>query len=208
MSAVEIIKQIAREETNRLHIIELGIVTSVFSHSDPGDRDCYECNVRLKNRDLELRRVAIATQHIGLTNAPNVGNLVLVGFINGNINAPVILGRLYNDEDMPPVNNTGEIVYESPDSEESGVRRLHMKFPGGTELTITDEDVKVEAGRSKITINAGGDVTIESGSKVELKADGDISITGMNVSIKGKQSVEVKADMGSLDLKGTMVNIN
>ncbi|MCX9081473.1 MAG: phage baseplate assembly protein V [Candidatus Methanoperedens sp.] len=115
MKAVEVIKKIAQDEAKKLHIMEMGIVTSIFPHSEESNKDNYECNVKLKNRDLELRKVPIATQHIGFTYVPNVGDLVLLSFINGNINAPVLIGRLYNDENRPPVNNTGEMVFESPD---------------------------------------------------------------------------------------------
>ena len=67
MKAVEVIKKIAEDETKKLNIVEMGIVTSIFPHSDASDKDNYECNVKLKNRNLELRKVLIATQHIGFT---------------------------------------------------------------------------------------------------------------------------------------------
>jgi len=55
MKAVEVIKKIAEDEAKKLNIVEMGIVTSIFPHSDASDKDNYECNVKLKNRDLELR---------------------------------------------------------------------------------------------------------------------------------------------------------
>lgn len=223
MKAVEVIKKIAEDEARKLNIVELGIVTSIFPHSDAADKDNYECNVRLKNRDLELRKVPIATQHIGFAYAPNVDDMVLLAFINGNINAPVVIGRLYNDEDIPPVNEAGEIVFESPDPKKSGLRRMYMKFPSGIVLTITDDELKAEVGKSVVTIKTDGDVTIESNAKFDIKAkgnttvasDGDLSLSAQNIKIESKQGLDLKAGTkakveasATLDIKGAMVNIN
>lgn len=239
MKAIEVIKKIAEDEAKKMHIVEMGIVTSIFPHSNDSDKDNYECNVKLKNRDLELRKVSIATQHMGFTYVPNVGDLVLLAFVNGNINAPIVIGRLYNDENRPPLNKAGEMVFESPDSKKDGIRRLYMKFPNGIILTIKDEELKVKVGKSvvtiktdgditiksnaKLNINTKGDTTIESRGKLNLKSEGDttiessgkldinstgsstlkasenISLSGMNVKIEAK---------GTLDIKGSMVNIN
>lgn len=223
MKAVEVIKKIAEDEAKKLNIVEMGIVTSIFPHSDASDKDNYECNVKLKNRDLELRKVPITTQHIGFTYVPNVGDMVLLAFINGNINAPVVIGRLYNDENIPPVNEAGEIIFESPDPEKSGLRRLYMKFPNGIVLTITDDELKAEVGKSVVTIKTDGDVTIESNAKFDIKAkgnttvtsDGDLSLLAQNIKIESKQGLDLKAGTkakveasATLDLKGAMVNIN
>jgi uncharacterized protein involved in type VI secretion and phage assembly len=215
MNAVEVIKKIAEDETKKLHLLELGVVTSIFPHAGSSDKDNYECNVRLKNRDLELRRIPVATSHIGLVNIPNVGDLVILGFVSGNINAPVVMGRLYNDEDRPPVNDAGEIVYKSPDSKKNGVRRLSLELPNGISLTITDDEFKAEIGSSVVTIKTDGAVTIDSNAGVTIKAKGDVALSGSNIKIESQQALELKAGTtgtlkasATLDISGAMVNIN
>jgi uncharacterized protein involved in type VI secretion and phage assembly len=215
MNAVEVIKKIAEDEAKKLHLLELGIVTSIYPHAGSSDKDNYECNVRLKNRDLELRRIPIATSHIGLVNVPNVGDLVILGFVSGNINAPVVMGRLYNDEDRPPLNNAGEIIYTSPDSPKNGVRRLNLELPNGITLTITDDEFKAEIGKSVVTIKTDGDVTIDSHAAVTIKAKGDLALSASNISIQSQQALDLKAGStatlkasATLELKGAMVNIN
>jgi uncharacterized protein involved in type VI secretion and phage assembly len=215
MNAVEVIKKIAEDEAKKLHLLELGIVTSIYPHAGSSDKDNYECNVRLKNRDLELRRIPIATSHIGLVNVPNVGDLVILGFVSGNINAPVVMGRLYNDEDRPPLNNAGEIIYKSPDSPKNGVRRLNLELPNGITLTITDDEFKAEIGQSVVTIKTDGDVTIDSHAAVTIKAKGDLALSASNISIQSQQALDLKAGStatlkasATLELKGAMVNIN
>ena len=215
MNAVEVIKKIAEDETKKLHLLELGVVTSIFPHAGSSDKDNYECNVRLKNRDLELRKIPIATSHIGLVSVPNVGDLVVLGFVGGNINAPLVLGRLYNDEDRPPVNDAGEIVYKSPDSKKNGVRRLNLELPNDITITITDDEFRAEIGSSVVTIKTGGAVTIESNAGVTIKAKGDMLLSGSNITVESQQALELKAGTtgtlkasATLDISGAMVNIN
>jgi hypothetical protein len=105
---VEIIRKIIQHELSKIRIGELGVVTSIFPHSGESDKDNYECNVKLKNSGLELRKVPIATNHIGTAAVPNVEDLVLVSFVAGDVNQPIVVGRLYNDKDRPPVNNEKE----------------------------------------------------------------------------------------------------
>jgi len=228
---IEVIRKIIEDEVGKLHIAELGVVTSIFPHSNESDKENYECNVRLKYKDLELRRVPVATQHIGLANIPNVGDLVLITFLNGNINAPVVIGRLYTDEDRPPTNKEEEIVYIPPYSEASDLRRIHMEFPGGIILSIKDNEVSVEAGKTILKLNRDGDINIESNAqvnlkttgdlnidsdaKVNLKAVGDMSLSATNLKIESQGTLEVKAAAtakleatGPLNIKGAMVNIN
>src|SRR6266567_3506462 len=135
-----------------VRIMEIGVVTSIFPHSNQHDKDNYECNVKLKNKDLELRRVPLATQGMGMTYAPRVNDLVLVGFVEGDVNSPIVLGRLYNDEDRPPLNRDGELVFIPPYRKDPERRRIHMEMPGGMILTVTDEEVKVHAGKTVVKV--------------------------------------------------------
>ncbi|MBS7654093.1 MAG: phage baseplate assembly protein V [Candidatus Bathyarchaeia archaeon] len=212
---IEVIKKIVEDEIKKMHIAELGVVTSIFPHSSESDGDNYECNVRLKYRDLELRRVPVATQHIGLANIPNVGDLVLVTFLNGDVNAPIVIGRLYTDEDRPPVNKEEEIVYIPPYSKSSSLRRIYLEFPGGIIFSITDDEVSIKAGRTILKIDRNGDISIESNAKVNVKANQDISLSANNISIESRGKLEIKSGAtakleasGTLDIKGALVNIN
>lgn len=212
---IEVIRKIIEDEISKLYVAELGVITSIFPHSGENDKENYECNVKLKYRDLELRKVPVATQHIGLANIPNVGDLVLVTFLNGNVNAPVIIGRLYTDEDRPPTNKEEEIIYIPPYSKSSDLRRIHMEFPGGIILSIKDDQVSVEAGKTTLKMSRDGDIDIESAAKVNMKATGDMSLSAANLKIESRGTLDVKATgtakfeaTGPLNIKGSMVNIN
>ena len=194
MSIVESIKGIAEQELKKLHLPQLGIVTSVFPHSSASDKDNYECNVRLKNTDLELRKVPIATQCIGLVDIPRVGDLVLLAFLNGDINAPIVIGRLYNDEDRPPLNKAEEVVYIPTYAKNSKVRRVYLEFPGGVIFRITDDEVDVNVGQTKVIIQRDGDVIIESKTNINVKAEGDASLKSKGNMTISASSIKIESD--------------
>lgn len=196
MSIVELMKKIAENEAKKIHIVELGIVTSVFSHSSPSDKDNYECNVKLKNMDLELQRVQIATQIIGLAEPPRVGDLVLMTFVNGDINIPIIIGRLYNDEDRPPVNDLEEVVYIPPYTRNKDKRRIYLEFPEGIVLRITDEEVMVKTGETRVIVQRDGDVVIESKANITVKAEGDTKIKSKGNLSLSASSIQVESEKG------------
>lgn len=212
---VDTIRRVARAEMSRYRTMEMGTVTSVFPHSSDSDKDNYECNVKLKNKELELRKVPLATQGIGLAHVPSVGEMVLVGFVEGDINAPVVLGRLYNDQERPPVSKDEEIVFQPAYKQSSDKRRLHMELPGGMVLTITDEQVKVQAGKTLLTIKVDGEVTVNSNADVTIQAKGDMTLAASNLTIKADQALKVNAGStadiaanATMNIKGATINLN
>jgi uncharacterized protein involved in type VI secretion and phage assembly len=200
MSIVGTMRVIAQKEMRKLHLPTLGVVTSIFPHSSAGDKDNYECNVRLKNTELELRKVPIATQCIGLAGIPRVGDLVIIVFINGDINAPIIVGRLYNDEDRPPLNNAEEIVYVPPYEANPEVRRIYIEFPQGMIFRITDDEVDIKAGDTKVIVARDGDVVIESKANVNVIADGDATLKSKGKMTILGESIKIESDK-DLNLK-------
>lgn len=167
-SIVSVMKKVAEQEAQKVYTTELGIITAVFPHASDSDKDNYQCSIELKNKkqpdgsSFELRKVPLVTPHIGWVNIPKVGELVVLSFIGGNLNAPVILGRLYNDEDRPPKNDQGQMVLTQLDS-------LTITMNSGTKIEIDkDGNVKIEA---------KGDVTINNGNKGAARQDDPVEVT-------------------------------
>lgn len=224
---VEVIRNIAQMEIKKIHTTELGIVTSVFPHASDSDKDNYECNIRLKDKGVELRKVPVATQQIGLVNILHTGDLVLVSFIGGNINSPIIVGRLYNETDRPPTSEQEEIVYKPPYTKDTSLRRLNIVLPEGTvNVEFHDDMISVIVGKSSITATDTGEIQIKSEGiqqKISIIADGDVSIEAQNISIKSRMEttiesgtgMAIKSDAlaniestGPMTLKGAIININ
>lgn len=179
---VDVIKKIVQHELSKVRIGDLGIVTSIFSHSDNGDKDNYECNVKLKNSDLELRKVPIATNHIGTVAIPNVNDLVMITFVAGDVNQPIVIGRLYNDEDRPPVNKEKEYILEAP-------------FRGTTRFKIDEnEDIILTAGETTLTLKKDGDLLINSKANAKITVEGDANLECQgNITIKSDKNINITA---------------
>ena len=190
-----LIQAMIKEELTHLNITELGEVTEVFSHEADSDKNNYQVSVRLRDSGLELPRVGIATQRIGAVAIPNVGDLVLVQFIGGDIHRPIITGRVYNDQDRPPVAKPNEWVFECQDSEENDKRRLAVVFPKNNSITVTDGGATIVMGDASITIGNDGNVTITGGKDITLEAEG-------NVTIKSKGDISMQSD-GNMKIKAS-----
>lgn len=210
---IDVIKKVAESEVKKVLTTDIGVVTSVFPHSDESDKDNYECNVKLKDREMEFRRVPVLTQHIGLSNTPHVGDLVLLIFINGDINSPVILGRLYNDEDRPPLTKEEEIIYKPPYSKNKDLKRLNIIFPGNEDnvnIEIHDDLMTTKVGKSVLTIKEEGVIELKTqpdgGQCIIIMDDKGLRIdTDSDIQIHCKGSMTVECDK---DLTFKAQNIN
>ena len=209
-SIIEVIRRIAESEVRKMHIAELGIVTSVFPHSDEMDKDNYECSIKLKDKEVELRKVPVATQHIGLANILHVGDLVLVSFVNGDINSPIIIGRLYNDEDRPPISKEEEIIYKPPYTKNTQLKRLNVVLPESTvTINIHDDRLSIIIGKSSISANSAGEIAVRStmnadngeGSSIALDDNGISIDTDFDIRVHSKGNTTIECD-GDLSFKG------
>jgi phage baseplate assembly protein gpV len=218
-SIVATIQEIIRHELHRVRIAELGVVEEVYPHSADGDGDNYGCDVRLKNSALLLKKVPVATGHIGTVAIPNIGDLVLLAFDHGDINQPIVTGRLYNDEDRPPLNTTDEVIFRLPlhasddaaikseirnHPDQSPPRELLIEMDPKITVRITDGTVRITAGQTEMKLDqpdgSGGTVTaFAGGSKITMNQDGDIEVEAL-----GAMRLKAQRD---LSLEGMNVKI-
>ena len=185
---VDIIRAIVRDEMARRRAPELGLVTSVFARDSDSSDNNHQVNVRLRASGVELQRVPVAAARLGLSLLPKVDDLVLVVFANDDINAPVVVGSVYDETVQPPVAKPDELVYMPTDPDDSAIRRLHIELANGCALTWQDDHLTLKLGGTELTVNQDGDVQIKSAGKFEIKADGDISIeAGGNITLKASK---------------------
>jgi uncharacterized protein involved in type VI secretion and phage assembly len=207
LSLYDTLRRLVQEELGRIRTAELAVVQEQHPHASESDKDNYACTVALRDSGIVLKQVPVATQRIGTASIPAVGELVLVQFIGGDINAPVITGRLYNDEERPPPNDDNQAIMHLPlgsgDSDAVHVelhsgddRSLILKLGDGLELNLKDDDpvveVKVDGGKGTVSIARDGAITVESQGDINMKGGGSINIEAS----------------GELNLKGSVVNLN
>lgn len=206
LTLFESIQQIVREELGRIRTAELATVQKQHPGKGGSDTDNYACTVALRDSGIVLEQVPVATGRIGTASIPAVGELVLVQFLNGSIDSPVIVGRLYNDEDRPPANDDGQAIWHLPNGagdddavhlevHSNGSRKARVKVGGALVLDLQDDDIV-------IGIDVGG-----GNASLRMKKDGTVEIKGKDISLEADSDMHIKAG-GTLTLKGSTVNIN
>lgn len=206
MSAIMgVLRAMVREELAARRECELGIVTQVFS-SDGGDENSLELNVRLRGSAVELQRVPVVVARSGLSALPRVGDLVALLFVGGDLNAPLVVGVVHDEQTRPPDAGADELVYRIPDDAREAARRLEIALPGGNRVTLQDRKLTVVMGSTTVVVEQDGAVTVEAGGDMNLSAAGNLNIEASGMaSLKGA-SVLIEAQSDA-KLKGTTTTI-
>jgi len=175
---VTIIRAIVRDELASLRLGDIGVVTSSFPHAE-GDENNHECNVQLRESGLELRRVPIATPHVGMASAPRAGELVLISYVGGDPNRPIVVGRLYSDEVNPPVHAADEWRVVSP--------------PGGTTSIAIDaeQSVVLSAGETVLTLKQDDVITIQGKADLTIEVDGNVQLTCQDCTVDASGKIDL-----------------
>ncbi len=155
---------------------------------------------------------------------PEVGDEVVLGFLDDDPRQAVILGMLHSSSKAAPLtgsDDNNEKMYQSRSKMklhfDDDKKIILIETPAGKKVTL-DEDAgelkMMDENGNKIVMGSDG-ILIQSDGKIEIKAQQDIKMEGMNVEQKasaafkaeGSASAEVSAS-GTLTLKGAMVQIN
>ena len=147
---------------------------------------------------------------------PEVGDEVLVAFIQGEMHFPVILGGLYNGQDKSPsahasdkdqkmIRTKGrhEILLDDTQGDE----HVRIKTKAGHEITLNDvsgsEKITIVDSQAKNRIEidtVAKSITVESsGGKLVLKAS--------EIEISADSTLKIEAG-GQMTIKGATVDIN
>jgi hypothetical protein len=184
---LSIIQRIVQEEVARQRTAMLGVVTAIYTHEAEDDENNYEADVRLKHEDLELRKVPMAVSHMGMAVPPREGDLVLVHFLNGDLNQAVVTGRFYHADEHPPLHKADEILFEQRLSDDT-FNHLRLANDGSIiiqrDVTKREDNSEAKAG---IKIDADGNIEIMTGDKlvIAIKNDGNITIDCEKLTING-----------------------
>jgi type VI secretion system secreted protein VgrG len=139
---------------------------------------------------------AWAGRRWGQINIPRIGQEVIVGFLEGDPDQPIILGSVYNADQMPALTLP-------PGSVTSGLKSNSTKGGGGYNQ-MTMDDTK---GKEMITIHAQYDMstTVEHDDTQLIKNDRSINVLGTHTeSIKKDTKITVTDGNYTFDVaKGT-----
>ena len=214
-TVIPTLRAIIREELTRYRMPELGVVSSVFAKEDDSGDGNHQVNVTLRGSGLELQRVSVAVGRAGWSALPRTGDLVVVAFLDGDLNSAVVLGTIYDNTLRPPKAAPLDVVYQPPDDEDAGVRRFHLEMPGGCTITYGDDKLSITSGGTEFIVEKDGDVSIKSAGNVKIESQGDISLeAGGKLTMKAQQDASLAGmsttveGQGSATVKGPTVALN
>lgn len=162
---------------------------------------------------------------------PEVDSQVILGFLGGDINCPIVLGCLWNDTDKMPqetarkdnslkrIQTKGGNRIELDETE--GKEQIGLYTKGGISVVLQDENqlaiVQDEAGKTmfrldmkngEIKICADKKLILSVGGEDVLVADGTggkVTLTANSIEAQGKQSLHLKTQNAGLE--GNMTEI-
>lgn len=160
----------------------------------------------------------------GVLFRPEIDDEVVLGFLNDDPHEPVVLGHLHSSSHPAPIPGSDD-NHEKGIVTRSGMRLLfNDDTPSVTIETASGNKIVIDEGAGAITIqDEGGStvtldadgITLESPQNIMIKADRDVTIEGLNVSIKASAAASVEGSAsasleasGTTTVKGSLVQIN
>lgn len=128
-----------------------------------------------------------AGKNWGVQFTPRIGQEVMVEFLEGDPDRPIVTGRLYNNFNMPP--------YDNKKKNQSGIK-THSTIGGGpnnyNELRFDDtkgkEEVFIQAEKNKnVNVKNNRSATVGANDSVTVGGDRSVTVTGnLDVTVNGK----------------------
>ena len=137
--------------------LKIGIVTR-----EKDKKNLNRVKVKFVDENIESRFASVSASFAGFDKKgksgsvviPKDGEEVIVGFLDGDINRPVILGSLYTPINKPPMN-----IYDSKNADS-----MMFQFQNGLKIQI---DTKPKSQKVSITTEAGHTVTLDDAKNKE-----------------------------------------
>lgn len=190
--------------------LQTATVKKIFGDPDSQFRILITLPSNAENQDGIWARMANfhATNTAGAGFLPEVGDEVIIGFLENDPRYPVILGSLYSTSKAAAATAADNNNYIKTIITKSQLKMtfddekkiLKLETPAGNYITFSDDAKSIEIKdqhTNSITMDSNG-ISIKSFKDIVLDAKGKISLTAV-------QNVEVEAKM---DVKTTGLNIN
>ncbi len=207
--------------------LQIGIVTQLESDPEGEDRVLVRMPIIDPQSEGIWARIASldAGENRGLFFRPEIGDEVVLGFLNEDPRDPIILGMLNSSAKPAPIT-------AADDNHEKGyVSRSELKLlfdddkksivietPSGKKISI-DEDanhiqLEDENGNqfvmdsSGVCIDSSGDIKLKASGKIEIESGMDLNLkAGTNFKAEGAAGAELSTNAVAI-LKGSLVQIN
>ncbi len=197
--------------------LQIGVVTAL--ENDPDGEDRIKVRLPLVSPVEEGIWARIATLDAGNERGtffrPDIGDEVVIGFLNDDPRHPIVLGMCHSSAKPAPepaedVNDRKGYVSREKmrivfDDEKKSIA---LDTPAGNMLSLSEDDHGIhinDQNGNTVTLDDSG-ITIESAKDLVLKAAKDIKIEGMNIEVKAQAGFKA-AGTSSAELSGASTTI-
>ena len=206
--------------------LHVGVTTQLESDPEGEDRILVQIPIIDNEEQGIWARIAAldAGENRGSFFRPEVGDEVIVGFINDDPNDAVILGML-NSSAKPAPLTAADDNHEKGFVTRSGMKMIFnddkisytLETPAGKKLVL-DEDagtISVEDEHKNVLTLDDKGITLESAGDINIKASGDVNMEGTNVNVTASGQLKAEGSSGAevssgaiTVIKGSQVQIN
>lgn len=154
-----------------------------------------------------------ATREKGFFFYPEIGDELILGFIEGHPSHAIILGSLFSKKHTTPhtpddKNSTKAIITDSGLKIEFNDKEkiTTIATPAGNELVMSDKDKEIniiDIHKNRIVLTKSG-VTIQSKGALTLEASKEVKIKGKEIQLEASSSLEGKGKNVTLEAKSAI----
>lgn len=190
--------------------LQVGTVKKIFEDPESEYRILVNLPSKTQTQEGVWARVSnfYGTSGAGSVFLPEIGDEVVLGFLETDPRFPIVLGSLYSSTKAPPQkasdnnNYIKSLVTKSQlkISFDDENKVMTLSTPGGNSVTLSDKEgsitVKDKSGntatfsssgivldsKSDIQLKATGNITLNATGKVNVNATQDVAVSGMNIN--------------------------
>ena len=206
--------------------LQIGIVTQLQDDPDGEHRILVRMPVLDAEAEGTWARIASldAGDGRGAFFRPEIGDEVVLGFLNDDPRQPIVLGMLNSSAKPAPLT-------EADDNHEKGffsrdelklvfndeLLSIRLETPGGNSIELSEDAGSIAiADQNDNTVELTSDgITLTSAGDISITAQGDITLEGSNVDVTAQSNLTAAgsagcelSSSGTTDVKGSIVNIN
>jgi uncharacterized protein involved in type VI secretion and phage assembly len=200
--------------------LQIGKVKKI--NEDPGGQTRIQVDVPMiaPSGDGVWARIGsgYATKNAGIFFMPEVGDEVILSFVNNDPSFPVIVGSLYSSGRTSPFTpdekNTNKAIVSNSQLKitmDDDKKVIVIRTPGGHVVTLSDDQKsitivdsnsnKMEMSSSGIALTSASDIKLKATGQIQMEAQTNVGIkANMNLSLEGL-NVDAKAQV-ALSAKG------
>lgn len=202
-----------------IHGLQIGKVKKIYEDPDGQTRIQVDIPMIAHSGDGVWARIAspYATKNAGIFFMPEVGDEVILSFVNNDPSFPMIIGSLYSSQKTSPFTpdekNTNKAIVTNSQLKitmDDVKKIIQISTPGGHVVTLSDDQKtitivdsnsnKMEMGSGGISISSPKDISIKATGQIQMqaqtsisiKATTDLSLQGLNVTAQAQMALKAQ----------------